>query len=32
MEIHADDYLRGMAIHEAGHAVVAWALIRQRHG
>jgi ATP-dependent Zn protease len=26
MEIHADDYLRGMAFHEAGHAVVAWLL------
>ncbi len=26
MEIHADDYLRGMAFHEAGHAVVAWSL------
>jgi ATP-dependent Zn protease len=26
MELHADDYLRGMAFHEAGHAVVAWLL------
>ena len=26
MKIHADDYLRGMAFHEAGHAVVAWLL------
>ena len=26
MEIHADDYLRRMAFHEAGHAVVAWLL------
>ena len=26
MEIHADDYLWGMAFHEAGHAVVAWLL------
>ena len=26
MEIHADDYLWGMAFHEAGHAVVAWSL------
>jgi ATP-dependent Zn protease len=26
MEIHAEDYLRGMAFHEAGHAVVAWSL------
>jgi ATP-dependent Zn protease len=26
MELHADDYLRGMAYHEAGHAVVAWLL------
>jgi ATP-dependent Zn protease len=26
IEIHADDYLRGMAFHEAGHAVVAWLL------
>jgi hypothetical protein len=23
---HADDDLRGMAFHEAGHAVVAWSL------
>jgi ATP-dependent Zn protease len=26
MESHADDHLRGMAFHEAGHAVVAWSL------
>ncbi len=26
MEIRADDYLRAMAFHEAGHAVVAWSL------
>jgi ATP-dependent Zn protease len=26
MEISADDYLRGLAFHEAGHAVVAWSL------
>jgi len=26
MEFHADDYLWGMAFHEAGHAVVAWSL------
>ena len=26
METHADDYLWGMAFHEAGHAVVAWSL------
>jgi ATP-dependent Zn protease len=26
MEIRADDYLRAMALHEAGHAVVAWSL------
>jgi len=26
MEIDADDYLRAMAFHEAGHAVVAWSL------
>jgi len=26
MEICADDYLRGLAFHEAGHAVVAWSL------
>jgi len=26
MEIRADDYLRAMAFHEAGHAVVAWLL------
>jgi ATP-dependent Zn protease len=26
MEVNADDYLRGMAFHEAGHAVVAWLL------
>lgn len=26
MEIRPDDYLRAMAFHEAGHAVVAWSL------
>lgn len=26
MEMSAAEYLRGMAYHEAGHAVVAWAL------
>ena len=26
MEIYPDDYLRGLAFHEAGHAVVAWSL------
>jgi ATP-dependent Zn protease len=26
MEIRADDHLRGLAFHEAGHAVVAWSL------
>ena len=26
MEILADEYLRAMSFHEAGHAVVAWAL------
>jgi ATP-dependent Zn protease len=26
MEVNAEDHLRGMAFHEAGHAVVAWLL------
>jgi ATP-dependent Zn protease len=26
MQIRADDYVRAMAFHEAGHAVVAWSL------
>ena len=26
MELNASEHLRGMAFHEAGHAVVAWAL------
>jgi ATP-dependent Zn protease len=26
MELQANDYLRGMAFHEAGHAVVAWSV------